>query len=255
MPIDFSKKENNILHPQRYNLEQVVANILKKNPREIAHILVESHLKLHDKFTVSIKDAIEYIDEVKKEVGSNLLGAFIFGGVARGLKGDKPPKDIDILLIVKDGTKVKTKGSPDISEMIYRESMTNFESLLKENQEGAFLRITLSLPILILEGEEYIRKLRKFSQDHLRVLDVYQFLVSQRCKRVDEYKTIKGIDKNRELTKEEKKELTIMTANEIKLSEVIKDLILSEKFNNEIHEKQRKNEDDLEMRIMKTIEK
>ena len=46
-----------------------------------------------------------------------------------------------------------------------------------------------------------------------------------------------------------------MTANEIKLSEVIKDLILSEKFNNEIHEKQRKNEDDLEMRIMKTIEK
>lgn len=186
---DSLKKKNNcILHPARYRIQRALERVMHEDPKQLSKMLMESgSVRIHVGAAVSIEYALDYLDKVKAELGDDLLGCFIFGGVARGLKTDRRPKDIDMMLITKKGKNTtKVRSHPRISSMLFDEDMVSPEILLQDNEQSSFLRRTFSLPILVLYGHEYIGNLRDHSIKFLKVKDLRAYIDFQVKKRINE---------------------------------------------------------------------
>jgi len=173
-PIDFAHQKNQrkVVHPRKYRLELALERIMKNNPEEVSRMLIGHKLKMHMGAVVGIEHALPYIDAVKKELGDSLKASLIFGGVARGLKDEHLPRDIDVMFIVKDSSKIKTKSPHNrIETLVYEESQLNPNTMAKNNTEASFQRLVLSLPILAVHGKPYIVHLRDCARKFLRVAD------------------------------------------------------------------------------------
>jgi hypothetical protein len=173
-PIDFAHQKNQrrVVHPRKYRLELALERIMKNNPEEVSRMLMEHKLKIHMGAVVGIEHALPYMDAVKKELGDNLKASLIFGGVARGLKDEHLPRDIDVMFIVKDDAKIKTKSPHNrIETLVYEEHQINPDTMAKDDTEASFQRLVLSLPILVVHGKSYVQHLRDHARKFLRVAD------------------------------------------------------------------------------------
>jgi len=173
-PVDFThpKNQRRVVHPRKYRLELALERIMKNNPEEVSRMLIDHKLKMHMGAVVGIEHALPYMDAVKKELRDNLKASLIFGGVARGLKNEHLPRDIDVMFIVKDGSKISTKSPHDrIETLEYEEHQLNPDTMAKNNTEASFQRLVLSLPILVVHGKPYVQQLRDHARKFLRVAD------------------------------------------------------------------------------------
>ena len=167
------KTGSKVVHHKKYKLEIMLEKIITNNPEEVSKMLVEHKLKLYLGAMGGIEHAFEYVDLVSKELKNNLVAALIFGGVARGLKDEHLPRDIDVMIIVKKGVEVGTKPQPRIDPLIYEEDKLTTETMLSEKHraEASFQRLALSLPILVLHGKKHVQNLREHARKFLRVED------------------------------------------------------------------------------------
>lgn len=190
--IDFSHPSNNPLHPRRYRLQRTLENLMKKNPHEFTRMLMtQDSLRIHRGAAVSLEYAAKYLEDVKEELKrrgelEKLLGCIIYGGVARGLKTDRLPKDIDMIFIMQPGTQsVKVKKHPRIEPFFYGEDLINHKTFLKEDEQSSFIRRTFALPIIVLyeRDRDYITNLRDIARKTLRIRDVGAYIDFQVMKR------------------------------------------------------------------------
>jgi len=173
-PIDFAhpKNQRRVVHPRKYRLELALERIMKNNPGEVSRMLMDHKLKMHMGAVVGIEHALPYMDAVKKELKNDLKASLIFGGVARGLKDEHLPRDIDVMFIVKDDAEIKTKSPHNrIETTVYGERQLNLDTMTKNNAEASFQRFVFSLPILVVHGKSYVQNLRDHARKFLRVAD------------------------------------------------------------------------------------
>lgn len=182
------KKDNCVLHPARYRVQRALERVMLEDPKQLSKMLMESgSVRIHVGAAVSIQYALEYVDKVKAEIGDDMLGCFIFGGVARGLKTDRRPKDIDVMILTKRGKNTtKVRSHPRISSMLFDEDMVSPEIMLQDNEQSSFLRRTFSLPILVLHGHEYVGNLRDHATKFLKVKDLRAYIDFQVKKKIKE---------------------------------------------------------------------
>jgi len=185
MPI---RKNPRVMEQKRYRRERTFQRLMERNPAHMARIMIRDK-RVHVGAFASWEQAVDFVDKVKKELGDNLLGAFVYGGVARGLKNDKLPEDIDIMFIVKEGTKSNLKHHLRIDPKFYTESMFSEDVMKADNEESAFKRRLLVLPILCLDGCDYVKDLRNFARKHFRFeSDMNSYIEHQLKKRLRKYK-------------------------------------------------------------------
>jgi len=186
---DLLKKNNNcVLHPARYKVQRALERVMLEDPKQLSRMLMEKgSIKIHVGAAVSIQFALEYVDKVKRELGDDLLGCFVFGGVARGLTTDRRPKDIDVMIITKRGKNAsKIKPHPRIEAMLFDEDMVSPKTMLEDNDQSSFIRRTFVLPILVLHGHEYVGNLRDHALKFLKVEDLRAYVDFQVRKRIKE---------------------------------------------------------------------
>ncbi len=182
------KKNNCIMHPARYRIQRALERVMLEDPKQLSKILTDSgSIGIHMGAAVSIQYVLEYLDKVKAEIGDDLLGCFIFGGVARGLKTDRRPKDIDVMVITARGKNTsKIKPHPRIQVLMFDEDMVSPETMLQDNEQSSFMRRTFALPILVLYGQEYIRNLRDHAIKFLQIKDLKAYIDFQVKKKIKE---------------------------------------------------------------------
>ena len=189
MPMDFSNPDRKIirLRPSHYRLQHTMETLMKESPRELSEMLRNHKFHVHLGVLVSLDYAVRYCEDVKAELGDDLLSCFVHGGVARGLKSDRLPKDIDIVLITKRGkTRIGAKHHPRISPEIFDEDYLNVEKLVGDNEQSSYFRRVIALPILILHGHDHMYHLRDIARTMLRFDDICGYIDHQVKKRQKE---------------------------------------------------------------------
>jgi len=176
---------------------------------------------MHIGAAVGTAYAMHYVQKVMGADTSNaLVAAMMFGGCARGLKNDRLPKDIDILLVWKDGSQTPTvKAHRRINVLTYRESAFEHPSLELADPESAFKRRILALPHVPLHGRVYLKKLGQIARKNLKVSDFDYFVEAQVKKLEKEYeKNNTPVPPLNELRKQ--------VAERLELTEAIKNILV-----------------------------
>jgi len=172
-------------------LENKVKEIMVHPEHSYARTLVKT---VHGHFgaAVGASYAMNHFNNTKKIMGDNIIAAFIYGGVARGLKDNKLPKDIDMIFIVEDGAKVPLiPHHRRLSPIFYNKSLFDSNLLVdKDNPESSFKRRILNHPILPLAGFGFLENLKSIVRYNYSIDDDAYFLISQAKKDVVEGKDI-----------------------------------------------------------------
>ena len=186
-----ARGNKHIVAKKRYDLSQIVSEMSKcKLPPEtqihrvhtICRQLRGWDPKIHLGASVGIAYALSNFKELETKINleKKVRTIFIYGGVARGLKNDRRPKDIDIMVISKADAKIPSiKTHPRVNIMTYSDNFFNEEHLKEDNPQSAFDRMILVLPVLPLYGEEYLKSMIKVAMKNVKVSDVNQFVESQ----------------------------------------------------------------------------
>jgi len=193
--VDFSHHKNNPLHPRRYRLQRTLEDLMRRNPHEFTRMLLDQDsLHIHAGAAVALEYAAQYLEDVKKELEDRgererLLGCIVYGGVARGLRTDSRPKDVDMIFIMMPGTaSIRVKKHPRIEPFFYGEDMMTHKMFLKDDEQSSFIRRTFALPIIIMyeRDQNYISNLRDIARKTLHLRDIRAYIDFQVSKRKKE---------------------------------------------------------------------
>ena len=132
--------------------------------------------------------ATETVERYKVAYGDNLIAAFVFGAVGRGFPKSRLPKDIDLMLVVRDLGKAPALSKKDhalISKMVLPLSYLQ-DALAKPNDEGRFHRRVLALNNICLHGLTQMRELRRTALAGLRTGDFDRYVEKKTRRRAME---------------------------------------------------------------------